>query len=252
MPPAAAAYPDTPPSVGRVTPPSIGRAAPPTTSPSLTPSIGGGLFGSSSAAAGLVETEPGPSGSLLEPGACTVPAGTWPAAIGILTGVGATVLPGGAATGYPSSSAPASTDSELPSSEFGSSFSFGAYVDDATTAAAAATAGREGRGMGLPSAFVLGGVEGPFSGMDAVAAALPVAPVVPVVVEDDLSKLLERLNMAKFRPKFDSKQVCVYVCVCEVCRTGVEVVLEKVHSRSFLVGCCCFCSFPQIVVCIQV
>lgn len=149
---------------------------------------------------------------------------------------------GGGSAGYASSSGPASTDSELPSSEVGGSLSFGAYVDDATAAAAAtaATAEREGRGMGLVSGFVLGGMDEGLAGIGGVVVAPqpppPVVPMASAVVEDELSKLLERLNMAKFRPKFDSKQVCVsmFLCVGGFWRRGVAA--SKGFIRRLLFG----------------
>lgn len=41
------------------------------------------------------------------------------------------------------------------------------------------------------------------------AVPLPAAGAAPVVAVDELGNLLEKLNMAKYRPKFNDKQVSV-------------------------------------------
>lgn len=133
------------------------------------------------------------------------------------------LAPPSGAVAYASSTAPVSMESDIS----GSTLSFGSYVDEVPGSGA----------QGPPrSALLPGGTAGEATFVFGSAGATQqVAPVVlvptvvqpvtaslveeravplpattmvaPVVAVDELGKLLEKLNMTKYRPKFSSKQV---------------------------------------------
>lgn len=163
-----------------------------------------------------------------------------------------TVAPG-AAVAYASSTAPASTDSDVG----GSIFSFGSYTDEMRGVGAQGPP-RPALGAGgvAGGATFVGSSFGPAGAaqqaavppvpaplVEVRAVPLPATGAAPVVAVDELGNLLEKLNMAKYRPKFNSKQVivltfrvlevraCMRVCVGGGTRDGVRALVVDYSPR---------------------